>query len=450
MSNNRRMVVGIAAVGLLLAMAQGSASSETSAPKESDPLDVSRYADERAVVERIIQQGDAERYTRAERLVMAGRSAAATGNFDVSSAAYLMFLNENRNDHTWRDRILEKTIESLAPINLKSIQIQHTPNGPKYRPEWRMNAEPDPASVRQAIELCKYAAESVQSDLQAAKTFYRLGWLCRATDDWEGSTAAWDECALLALEDQAVRALRYAADNEWWCGRSTEAIKRLEAAEVLSKKPGILNQVQSKKRMLQLEAWRNETWNDDPVTALKNEIAVREESPETIYREVVRWLERRHEPEAIAEISRWVASQSEWSPESQQYASGQLMTMLTVIGTDASQAELIDFLLQEIKKTKDSSRKARLVIRCSQLLREGERAQEALKLVESIKQASGLKPSLKQALLIEHAQVYVLLRDAKSANRIVKQLRSMYDNKEHPALKGLRKAIESIKDQEGY
>ncbi len=106
------------------------------------------FAVERAVIEEKLSRADD--YSREDLLAMIGRTAASSGDFAASAAAYTMFMEEFGEDSPYSSRIARRLADSLAPLNLDSIGVTHTPSGPVYTPQYRMGYVPPPAHLHEA------------------------------------------------------------------------------------------------------------------------------------------------------------------------------------------------------------------------------------------------------------------------------------------------------------
>jgi hypothetical protein len=182
----------------------------------------------RTIVEEALAADQSGRFSRNELLVILGRSAAASGQFDVSSAEYLMFLEETGPRHPFAERIYLRPIDSLAPLDLKSAGVPHTSEGPRYHPVWRTGVPVSKERLGQAAAACLYAAEQAEQAQVKCRALFRLGWIQRALNDWEKSARAWEPCAAEAA------GMHLAADAAWltvenlvWTDRPAEAADRL-------------------------------------------------------------------------------------------------------------------------------------------------------------------------------------------------------------------------------
>lgn len=97
-----------------------------------------------------------------------------------------------------------------------------------FSPQWRMGSTPQAEWIRQAIAAYKLAADLAEDDASAGRALLRIGWVCRALDDWSAATKAWDRCADdTAGTNWAADALWLAAENLSWTGQPAQAAERL-------------------------------------------------------------------------------------------------------------------------------------------------------------------------------------------------------------------------------
>jgi len=98
-------------------------------------VDLANFAVEVAVVER--ELAETTELTRADFLARYGRSAAASGRFDLAAAAYAMFLDEFGTQHPYSERIAVRFADCLFPFNYRQVDVVHTAAGPRLHPACR-------------------------------------------------------------------------------------------------------------------------------------------------------------------------------------------------------------------------------------------------------------------------------------------------------------------------
>jgi len=270
----------------------------------------SLFAAQREQIEGELEHADG--YDRDDLLAIYGRSAAATGRFDMSAAAYTMFLEEFGHNHPYSERIAMRLADALAPLRLDDIQVTHAPDGPVFRPRWRMGYEPTLEQLERALGAYELAASLASEDRLAGQALLKLGWVYRALGDWQSSTAAWDRCAAECPGTRtSEKAILLAAENLEWTGQAKEAAERLR---VLAR-----DAAEMRAEDLEAQADRTGDWFSDPVAALRNEISVRasQRPAYEVYASAARWLDRRGERNALIDISRWAGDQDAWPVEAQ-------------------------------------------------------------------------------------------------------------------------------------
>ncbi len=215
----------VVVVGLGVTGASSRADERRGAKGGELAIDLSTFAPQRAMVEAELAKDQSGRFTRADLLAMLGRSSAASGNFELSAAAYVLFLHEFGSEHPYSERIASLLIDSLAPLNLDTVDILHTPAGPRFEPTWRMGKAVSEQRLRQAVMACEYAAGIASSPAGKAQALLRMGWIQRALNDWPAATAAWERCATEARGSRAASdALWFAAENCEFLGQPAEAV----------------------------------------------------------------------------------------------------------------------------------------------------------------------------------------------------------------------------------
>ena len=256
-----------------------------------------------------------EGFSRQDLLAMYGRSAAAVGRFAHSAAAYALFLQEYGDGHEYGAEIALRLAESLAPLNIDSVEVDHTRDGPVYHPRWRMRFEPGQRHLRLALPAYELAAELAENEAQAGRALLMRGWVCRALGEWETATAAWDTCASKCPNTEAAyQALRLAAENLEWTGQPAAAAERMRMIADSCTDATRVQRVLARVEDLEAEADRREDWFHDPIASLEAEIAQRAEvvAAPQVYTSVLRWLQRRGQRAFCVEVSLWACRQTDW------------------------------------------------------------------------------------------------------------------------------------------
>lgn len=296
-------VVALGATGIL------SRADERGPAKGGElAIDLGTFAPQRAMVEAELAKEQSGRFARADLLVMLGRSSAASGNFELSAAAYVTFLDEFGADHPYSERVALRLLDSLAPLDLDNVDILHTPEGPRYEPAWRMGKAVSEQRVRQAVTACDYVVSTAKTQKEKGQALLHMGWIQRALKDWPAATAAWQRCATEARgEPAATSALWLAAENEQWTGHPAQAARLL--AKVADSPSATDAQKTSARRQieaLEAEAQRDAAWLRDPVAGLQAEIERRggSRSPQDVYQEAVMWLTQRGNRASLLAVAR--------------------------------------------------------------------------------------------------------------------------------------------------
>ncbi|HUU95590.1 MAG TPA: hypothetical protein VM487_07610 [Phycisphaerae bacterium] len=278
-------------------------------------IDLSDFTKEGDRVEAELADGGLD--SRADLLAMYGRSSAASGRFDLAAAAYAMFLTEFGTKHLYSSRIAMRFADCLAPLNLNSIDIIHTAEGPEFSPQWRMGYGPSPERLQQAVAAYESAARLANHPAGVGRALLRMGWVYRALDDWQASTEAWDRCSAEAAGAKStVDALWLAAENLAWTGHPAAAADRLRRFAAANPHDARSQTASDRAETLEPEARRTGEWLDDPVASLLKEQQERVEShtPTAIYRSVMRWLQNLGVEKALLEVNQWVVAQESWPP----------------------------------------------------------------------------------------------------------------------------------------
>jgi len=308
---------------------------------------------------------------REDLLVMYGRTSAALGRFDLAAAAYAEFLRDFGLQHRYSESAAMRLADCLAPLDLDSVNIVHTPAGPECRPRWRMGRAPSAEHLVQGVRAYEIAAELASRDARFARALFRIGWVWRALNDWEASTAAWDRCAAEAPETRAAAdALWLAAENLEWTGSPADAADRLRQFADEHGDDARATAARARVEYLQAEAGRSAEWLADPVASLQAEIESRSaaRSPWQVYRSVVRWLQRNHEHDALIAVSRWACTQDGW-PEAERISCRHHLAD-TLMGTSAGDAlaEAAQTLKEIIDLAPGRDAAAHAAIRCHRVL----------------------------------------------------------------------------------
>ncbi len=276
-------------------------------------VNLAEFAEETAVVER--ELAETTGFVRADLLARYGRSAAASGRFDLAAAAYAMFLDEFGTEHPYSERIAMRFADCLFPFNYRQIDVVHTVAGPRLHPAWRMEFSPQPGRLRQAVRVYELAASITSDRRTKGAALLKLGWVYRVLDDWEASTVAWDRCASEAAGTKSgADALWLAAENLAWTGQPAASSERLRRMAADYPKDARSASIALRIEHLEAEARRSPDWLAEPVASLQAEIKARSaaRTPSEVYRSVVKWLGRRGERAAMIAVSRWAYTQGDW------------------------------------------------------------------------------------------------------------------------------------------
>ena len=315
-----------------------SPNTSPGTPTHREALDLSGFENEVRQIEADLQ-GEESR-PREDLLAMYGRSAAASGRFDLAAAAYAMFLKEFGTGHPYSERIATRLAECLAPLDLDTVDVVHTASGAEYRPTYPMGYAPSPEQLGQAIAGCELLAGLAGDASTRGHALLRMGWVHRALNDWEGATRAWDRCATEASgTSPGADALWLAAENLSWTNQPAGAAERLR--RLTADYPEDRRQAAAADRLesLEAEARRTPRWLDDPVASLRAEIEQRgaARAPHVVYRSVIDWLQPRGNREAQIAISRWGCSQTDWPIDARVACHNDLIASL--LGTGASEED---------------------------------------------------------------------------------------------------------------
>jgi tetratricopeptide (TPR) repeat protein len=408
---------------------QGSGASPT--------FDLSRLAAECALVEDEVGKAAPDGFRRERSLVMIGRSSAAEGEFRVSAAAYLMFLNEFGLRHEWADRVVPRLIDSLAPLRTETVDIILTERGPRYEPTWRAGHSAEAADLDQAAAVCEVIAAQ-SPDARKAGVLVKLGWIQRARGDWAAATGAWDRAAAVAPSTPtAIEALWLSAENCELLGQPVEAIERLEQ---LARHGGDDPRGATARQRIdrvQREMRRDETWLADPVSGFQREVGqAGAEVAASRYTETARWLGRNRRTSVLATLAEWASRQADWPVAVRVAAFGDLAEASLAAGTDEGRAGAVDALGGILAISEESSWIVSTTLRRSALLRDLGRAGEALSAIESAEERVRGPREWGIRLTPEKVRVLVALGDVAAARSLLSGLEERYAD--HTELAALR------------
>ncbi len=443
--------VTLSVIGVLLCVsAVALRADEEGSPKAGGlAIDVGTFAGQRAMVEAELAKGQSGGFTRADLLAMLGRSSAASGDFELSAAAYVMFLDEFGSEHAYSQRIALRLIDSLAPLDLETIDIRHTPEGPRYEAAWRLGKAASEQRLRQAVLACEYAAGLTKMPADKGRAWLRMGWIQRALNDWPAATRAWQTCADVARGlPGAADALWLTVENQRWTGQYEAAVATVRRFMAEYPKDERGSSAGLLLDTLQAEARRARVKVADSVQALQAEIAERRSGRGAyqVFREVADWHLGRGERQAWLEVTRWAVGQTDWSLPERVAASMDLTDALLgqpEVGVE-HKAEAARVLADVVRIAPDDSWRVRAALRRSKLLRELNRAAEALDMWR------GLLPRLAQPdqwvaeSRPERIRVHVAAGELTSAAALLDELTR--DCPEHPELSDLRRDVRSSKE----
>jgi tetratricopeptide (TPR) repeat protein len=319
--------------------------------------------------------GEGDKSSRAELLAMYGRSAWASGEFGQSAAAYAMFLSEFGLDHAYSERIIVHLGASLSPLDLSSVDVSHTNEGPKYQPTWRAGKAASKERLRFAAATYELLASTTNNAGEAGKAFLSLGWVYRALNDWTASTAAWDRAADAAKGSPAGAEARWhAADNLAWTNQPAAAAQRLRRLVADYPNDARIRSANDRIESLDAESRRTAQWLNDPVTSVQKEIVDRaaQRKPQEVYASVIQWLRAQRNSSAIVAVSRWAIGQADWPLESRLNAYLELADALLqqAKGSSADKREAADAFGQVVSLASKDNWAIPAAIRRSRLLSE--------------------------------------------------------------------------------
>lgn len=389
-------------------------------------------------------------FSREDLLAMYGRSSAASGRFAHAAAAYAMFLQDYGSEHEYSAEIALRLADSLAPLDLDSIQIVHTRNGPVYHPRWRMGFEPGRAQLRLALPAYELAAELADDDAHAGRALLRRGWVCRALGEWESATAAWDYCVSQFPDTEASdEALRLAADNLAWTRQPAAAAQRLRVTATSCPDQARVQSALARVESLEAEARRQKEWFIDPVASLEAEIEQRAEAlpAPQVYKSVLRWLQRRGERAHCVTVSLWACTQTDW-PVSQRISAYYDLTDALLNGAANNEERLAAaHVLGEIVSLSDDNRSAMpAALRRCRLLTELEHFEEAGQALSAIEDRVAGSFEWEPRLLLARVQSLVAQGDHAGARDVRADLQHLYPDYELP--EELEAVLDGVPDEE--
>ena len=392
---------------------------------------------ERQIVDRALA-AETKGLSRADMLAAYGRSAASSGQFRESAAAYAMLLSEFGLDHAYSQQILVRLGACLAPLDLDSVEVLQTADGPQYRPTWRMEKAASAEQVRLAIGAYELLASVATDNDQKAQALLSLGWVHRALNDWNASTAAWDRAADSARDSVVgADALWHAADNLAWTGQPAEAAKRLRRLTAEHPSDARNHTATDRMELLEAESRRTPEWIDNPVAAVEKEIVERagRRKPNEVYRSAVQWLQSRRNPAAVIALSRWAAAQNDWPVEARLQAHYDLTNALLTKpdATDAVKAEAADVLDRIASMAPADDWALPAAIHRSRLLSELGRFEAADKTLAATEARWKGNPHWEPGVLIERMQSLVDRGDLTAAKFLHVELHQKYPDYELPA-----------------
>ena len=353
----------------------GKTNKETTKTDElayntADAINLPEFAKEVAVVDREFAETDG--ITRAGFLARYGRTAAASGRFDLAASSYAMFLDEFGTEHPYSERVAMKFANCLFPFKFDQVDVIHTAAGPQLQAVWRMGCKPQSQRLQQAVRAYELAASIARDIHSPGDALYKLGWVHRVLDNWEASTEAWDRCAnISASTKSAANALWLAIENLAWTDQPITAVEHLRRFAAEYPKDGRMTTVADRIEHLEAESRRSPDWLINPVASLKKEIDKRSaaRTPDEVYRSVVKWLGRRGEHTAVITVSRWACTQDHWPIDARIACRNDLVgALLTLVETEVNHREAADRLGEIVDLAPNDSAAASAAIRRYRLL----------------------------------------------------------------------------------
>lgn len=354
------------------------------------PLDDMALASfEESVLQVEAQIKSESRFPREDLLVMSGRSAAATGKFDRSAAAYLLFLRDFGFEHPYSPQAVTRCIDSLFPLQMDSTEVTVIDGHPQFTPHWRMQCEESQERVRQAVALCERALSHFDDHQLRAGIKYREGWMHRVLNDWDASTASWDRAAAEKSATYSPDAQWLAAENCEWLSRPQEAASRLSAFAHAFPEDARCASIPRRIARLTAESKRSQNWQSNPLQALQLEIEARKESktPGAIFQEVVSWLSRTNRQDDLLQIGRWAVQQTDWDQSDRRFA--QTVTIDALLskgaGPNANRAEINHLFDSLLALCDDSTSTINVALRYVRFLQSVKDSQKALVVLEALR-----------------------------------------------------------------
>ena len=376
-----------------------------------------------------------EGFSREDLLAMYGRSSAAVGRFAHSAVGYAAFLADYGTKHKYSAEIALRLAKSLAPLNVDSVEIDHTPEGPVYRPRWRMGFEPGTEQLRLALPAYASAAELAEDEVRAGQALLMRGWVCRALGDWEASTSAWDDCAAACPGTEvAHQALRFAAQNLEWTDQPAAAAERVKLIAHTCTDAARVERALARVEDLEAQAARREQdWLADPSAALEAEVKRRADMlpAAQVYKSVLRWLQRRGERAACVEVGIWACGQADWPNAARINAHHDLVTSL-LSGTPSPDdrrvaAKVLDGI---VDLSDDDATAVRAALRSCRLLRELGSYEEAEQALNSVEDRAAGSFRWEPSSLSARARTLLAQGDRAGATQVLADLRDSYPDYE--------------------
>jgi tetratricopeptide (TPR) repeat protein len=185
------------------------------------------FTSQREAIDRDLRQDAHPRRPHAEQLARIARAARAGGDFKRAACAAWMWLDAFGCEQPNAELMIRTLIEGLAPLNVSSYSVADAPDGPVFEPVWHTRDAIDAADIELAMAACEWALMRTADPRLHAWLRLRQGWLHRARNAWDDSTAAFDRCAREAeVERDVADALWLAAENLRWQRRPQEAARR--------------------------------------------------------------------------------------------------------------------------------------------------------------------------------------------------------------------------------
>ena len=422
------------------ARAEGQDRGSTVAEKAFSPALFERQC---AEIQRHLERSADDLWTRNERLVRLGDALSYHGIVDAAAAAYLMALaDQGLTERT--EAVAMRLAWCLAPLDTRTTCVQHRPAGPRAMAGWAGRRIPTCAESTQAIAVYELIARQASTEQLRGRACLAMGWLYRATNQWEKSTAAWLRCTdVVRGTREAGTAYWLAAENLEWNSRSAEAAELLRG--FLSAYPTDSRAALARRRIEDLEAEgaRGDRWLTDPVTGLGAEIeaASGERPPYRVYRAACRWLERRGLHAQLIDVSRWATTQVNWPVEERVAAQAVLSSALLPQGqVDAdAKAEAAEALGAIVELAERDSEVISAAVRQCVILRDLGEFERALAALETVRTKTAATASRDRRLLPEAIRVFTALGDRQAAASALARLATAAPD--HSELGRLRRLV---------